>query len=68
LTGDIPATARWAGNSAAVISRYYLGKGTPEDAHSFYAMKPTSGKIVGMTLNPQVMVASALPQQVAGEV
>jgi site-specific recombinase XerD len=48
-TGDIPATARWAGNSAAVITQHYLGVGTPEDAARFYALRPKTGNVIAMT-------------------
>jgi site-specific recombinase XerD len=48
-TNDIPATARWAGTSVEKIRTNYLGKGTPEDAQSFYALKPKTGNIVAMS-------------------
>ena len=47
--GDIPATARWAGNSAAVVCTNYLGAGTPDDAKRFYALRPVAGKVVSIT-------------------
>jgi site-specific recombinase XerD len=47
-TNDIPATARWAGTSVEKIRTNYLGKGTPEDAKRFYALKPKAGNVVAM--------------------
>ena len=41
-TGDLEATARWAGNSPAVIEQSYLGVASPEDAAQFYALRPNS--------------------------
>jgi site-specific recombinase XerD len=40
LTGDIAATALWAGNSPGVIRSSYLGKATEDDAKRFYNLKP----------------------------
>lgn len=51
-TGNIPETAVWAGNSAAVIIKHYLGTGTPEDAQRFYALRPPTGKVISMALPP----------------
>lgn len=43
-TGDIPGTARWAGNSKEVIEEDYLGIASPEDAEKFYALMPPPGR------------------------
>lgn len=41
-TGDIAATALWAGNSVAVINEHYLGAATKDDAMTFYSLTPNS--------------------------
>lgn len=40
-TGDLAATARWSGNTPAVLEEHYLGVCSPDDAGRFYALKPT---------------------------
>ncbi len=39
-TGDLAATAAWAGNSPAIIEQNYRGAATKDDAKEFYAIKP----------------------------
>lgn len=39
-TGDLPATARWAGNTPGVLEKHYLGFSSPDDAARFYAIMP----------------------------
>ena len=59
-TGDIEATARWAGNSPAVVVKNYLGAGTPDDAKKFYALEPeTEAEVVSN--------ATALPTELAAQ-
>lgn len=37
-TDNLPATARWSGNSPTVIEESYLGNATAEDAEEFYSI------------------------------
>jgi site-specific recombinase XerD len=48
-TGDIAATALWAGNSVSVIRDYYLGAATKDDAATFYALRPTVSSVIPIT-------------------
>jgi site-specific recombinase XerD len=40
-TGDLPGTARWAGNTPGVLEKHYLGYSSPDEASSFYAIAPS---------------------------
>jgi site-specific recombinase XerD len=48
-TGDIAATALWAGNSVGVIRDHYLGAATKNDAATFYALRPLGGNVISIT-------------------
>jgi hypothetical protein len=45
-TGDIAATALWAGTSVNVIREHYLGAATKVEATTFYALRPAAGSNV----------------------
>ena len=45
-TGDISATALWAGTSVNVIREHYLGAATKDEATTFYALRPAAGSNV----------------------
>ena len=45
-TGDIAATALWAGSSVEIIRTHYLGAATKDDAATFYALRPAYGSNV----------------------
>jgi site-specific recombinase XerD len=46
LTLDLHGTARWAGNTPAVLEKHYRGAATQADAENFYSLRPQNDDTV----------------------
>jgi integrase len=51
LRNDLAETARWAGNSPSIVTTNYEGRGTPDDAKQFYALRPKPSEKMGPPAN-----------------